>query len=72
MKTMFATLAVSAILGMSSTAFAAVTEKPADADNFYKSDKVTIQKVTFPNQYKMNIAGNLFMPENMDQSKKYR
>ena len=33
------------------------------ADNFYKSDKVTAQKVTFQNQYKMNVAGNLFVPK---------
>ena len=33
------------------------------ADNFYTSDKVTVQKVTFKNQYQMNVAGNLFIPE---------
>src|SRR3954469_14733677 len=32
------------------------------ADNFYKSDKVTVQKVSFKNQYQMSIAGNLFTP----------
>src|SRR4051795_11707302 len=32
------------------------------ADNFYKSDKVTVQKVSFKNQYQMSIAGNLFIP----------
>jgi fermentation-respiration switch protein FrsA (DUF1100 family) len=33
------------------------------ANNFYKSDKVTVQKVTFVNQYKMNVTGNLFVPK---------
>ena len=33
------------------------------ANNFYTSDKVTVQKVTFKNQYQMNVAGNLFTPE---------
>ncbi|VVN67223.1 alpha/beta hydrolase [Pseudomonas fluorescens] len=33
------------------------------ADNFYKSDKVTLQKVTFKNQYQMNTVGNLFVPK---------
>ena len=33
------------------------------ANNFYTSDKVTLQKVTFKNQYQMNVAGNLFTPE---------
>jgi fermentation-respiration switch protein FrsA (DUF1100 family) len=38
------------------------------ADNFYTSDKVTAQKVTFNNQYKMKVVGNLFIPENPDQN----
>jgi hypothetical protein len=45
--------------------------KPNDADNFYKSTKVNVQKVTFDNQYKMKVVGNLFTPKNMDASKKY-
>lgn len=36
------------------------------ADNFYTSEKVTVQKVTFKNQYQMNVAGNLFIPKNLD------
>lgn len=36
---------------------------PTGADNFYKSDKVTVQKVTFKNQYQMTVAGNLFIPK---------
>jgi hypothetical protein len=35
---------------------------PNDADNFYKSDKVTAQKVSFTNQYNMSVTGNLFLP----------
>lgn len=35
------------------------------ADNFYNSTKVNYQKVSFPNQYKMNVVGNLFTPKNM-------
>lgn len=31
-----------------------------DADNFYKSDSVNVKKVTFLNQYKMKVVGNLF------------
>lgn len=41
------------------------------ADNFYKSDKVTLQKVTFENQYKMKVAGNLYIPKNMDTNSRY-
>ena len=40
------------------------------ADNFYKSDKVTAQKVTFKNQYNMDVAGNLFIPIALDQNAK--
>ncbi|WP_202210516.1 alpha/beta hydrolase [Pseudomonas paraversuta] len=36
------------------------------ADNFYTSDKVTVQKVNFKNQYQMNVSGNLFVPKSLD------
>ena len=42
--------------------FARDIKIPADAANFYKSNKVAMQAVTFPNQCKMEIAGNLFLP----------
>ena len=32
-----------------------------DADNFYKSDSVVIQKVAFKNQYNMTVEGDLFL-----------
>ena len=41
------------------------------ADNFYKSDKVTVQKVTFKNQYQMNVAGNLFVPKDLNRDAKH-
>lgn len=40
------------------------------ADNFYKSDKVTMQKVTFKNQYDMNVAGNMYVPKGLSQNAK--
>jgi fermentation-respiration switch protein FrsA (DUF1100 family) len=40
------------------------------ADNFYQSDKVTAQKVTFKNQYNMTVAGNLFIPKGLKQNTK--
>lgn len=42
-----------------------------DADNFYKSDRVNREKVSFPNQYKMKVAGNLFLPKEMKAGEKY-
>ena len=38
------------------------------ADNFYRSDKVTTQKVTFKNQYNMDVVGNLFIPKALNQN----
>lgn len=31
------------------------------ADNFYKSDRVTMTPVTFQNQFDMTVAGNLYI-----------
>jgi fermentation-respiration switch protein FrsA (DUF1100 family) len=65
-------LATLAILGT-----AAMSQAPANAqnltngaDNFYKSDKVTVQRVTFKNQYQMEVVGHLFTPKGMDPKSK--
>ena len=42
-----------------------------DADNFYKSNSAKIEKVSFPNQYKMQVAGNLFLPKDMKEGETY-
>ncbi|MFR8055281.1 MAG: alpha/beta hydrolase [Bilophila wadsworthia] len=60
-----------AIIGAMSAAPVLAQEIPADASNFYKSESVTVRQVTFPNQYNMNIAGNLFLPKNLDQKTKH-
>jgi fermentation-respiration switch protein FrsA (DUF1100 family) len=41
------------------------------ADNFYRSDNVTKWPVTFPTQYDTTVAGNLFLPDNLDRSVNY-
>jgi uncharacterized protein len=38
------------------------------ANNFYVSDQVTVRKVTFRNQYRMMVTGNLFIPRNLDRN----
>jgi fermentation-respiration switch protein FrsA (DUF1100 family) len=38
------------------------------ADNFYRSNNVTMQPIRFPNQFGMIVAGNLFTPKNLDPS----
>ena len=40
------------------------------ANNFYTSDKVTAEKVTFNNQYGMPVAGNLFVPKQLAPASK--
>jgi fermentation-respiration switch protein FrsA (DUF1100 family) len=38
------------------------------ADNFYRSNSVTVQPVTFQTQYRMSVAGNLFIANNLTRS----
>jgi fermentation-respiration switch protein FrsA (DUF1100 family) len=38
------------------------------ADNFYTSDRVDVQKVSFKNQYGMKVAGNLFVPKDLNRN----
>ncbi|MDV7088972.1 alpha/beta hydrolase [Rhodococcus opacus] len=40
------------------------------ANNFYTSDQVDVQKISFTNQYQMNVVGNLFVPKNIDRNAK--
>jgi fermentation-respiration switch protein FrsA (DUF1100 family) len=40
-----------------------VRDMPTGANNFYKSDTVTVEQVTFKNQYQMTVAGHLFLPK---------
>lgn len=58
-------------LGLLLSAFATTAaDMSRGADNFYKSDKVTQQKVTFKNQYQMNVVGNLFIPKTLNRNSK--
>ncbi|KAI4619151.1 uncharacterized protein J4E88_008634 [Alternaria novae-zelandiae] len=38
------------------------------ANNFYRSDNVTMWPITFPSLYQMTVAGNLFLPDNLDRT----
>ncbi|MGQ3292144.1 MAG: alpha/beta hydrolase, partial [Shinella sp.] len=40
------------------------------ANNFYTSNRVTLEKVTFKTQYQMNVAGNLYLPNDLDRNAK--
>jgi fermentation-respiration switch protein FrsA (DUF1100 family) len=38
------------------------------ANNFYQSDEVTMQRVSFQNQYQMEVVGNLFIPNDLNRN----
>lgn len=59
------------MLGLLTSPFTAMgADMSNGADNFYKSDKVILKKVTFKNQYQMKVVGNLFMLKGMTQETK--
>lgn len=41
------------------------------ADNFYESDSIKTEKVSFENQYKMKVGAKLFLPSGFEQGGKY-
>lgn len=44
---------------------------PTGADNFYESENISVQKVSFKNQYQMNVVGNVFLPKNYQANQRY-
>ena len=64
---------VAIVLSMMSiiSAPASAQDMSNGADNFYKSKKVTTQKVAFKNQYNMKVVGNLFTPKDINKNTKY-
>jgi hypothetical protein len=59
------------LLGMFISSFSVIgADMSNGADNFYKSDKVAVQKVTFKNQYDMKVVGNFFIPNNLNRNTK--
>jgi len=70
--TAITTLGIMAAAGPAAVAAGAgyVPDLSNGADNFYRSDRVTVQRVTFKNQYGMRVAGNLFTPKALDRKAK--
>lgn len=68
-KSVLAVIAATTVSLFSSTTVMAA-DISNNADNFYQSTQVTIQKVTFKNQYNMNIVGNLVIPKNFNKNTK--
>jgi len=55
---------------ISTTGVASAADMSNETGNFYKSDKVTMQKVAFKNQYNMKVVGNLFIPKGLKRNTK--
>jgi fermentation-respiration switch protein FrsA (DUF1100 family) len=56
--------ALTLMFGLLISSFAAsAADMSRGADNFYQSDKVTREKVTFKNQYQMGVTGTLYRPK---------
>lgn len=59
-------------LALSCLSFAVWSQDMSNgADNFYTSNQVTVQKVSFKNQYQMNVVGNLFIPKSVNDHGSY-
>jgi fermentation-respiration switch protein FrsA (DUF1100 family) len=71
LKTMAKGLVAVSAAAAGSVAFVAaapyVPELSNGADNFYRSNVVDVQRVSFRNQYGMRVAGNLFTPKGLDR-----
>jgi len=59
-----------ATIGLFSSTSGMAADMSNGANNFYQSQQVTIQKVTFKNQYNMDIVGNLVIPKNLNKKVK--
>lgn len=59
-----------ATVGLFSSTTVMAADMSNNADNFYQSSQVSIQKVTFKNQYNMQVVGNLVIPKNLKKGAK--
>ncbi|KAF4784585.1 hypothetical protein HER10_EVM0009958 [Colletotrichum scovillei] len=57
-----------AALALAGTKVASAQNLSYGADNFYRSDIVTVQPITFPSQNQFTVAGNLFIRNNASRS----
>ena len=69
MKTFIKTMLLWVVLCAAGAALAA--ETPKWDKTFNLSNKVTHQKVTYPNRYGITIAADMYLPKDLDTSKKY-
>ena len=59
-------------LALAATPFTASGQDMSNgANNFYRSDRLTLEMVSFNNQYQMKVAGNLFLPKDYKPGIRY-
>lgn len=68
LRTAGAALALGLLTAAAIPSSAKAQDMSNGAANFYASDRVTVRKVTFRNQYGMRVAGNLFTPKALDRN----
>lgn len=71
MKLTGAGIAAFGAMSLENLSFAKAQDMSHGANNFYASDRVSLEKVTFRNQYRMNVAGNLFTPKNLNRGTRH-
>ena len=57
-------------IGLASPIPARAQDLSLGANNFYKSNEGTMKRVTFKNQYNMEVVGNLFIPSDLKPNTK--
>jgi fermentation-respiration switch protein FrsA (DUF1100 family) len=68
MKIIGSNIATLSIMAIANTMLAMAQNMSYGADNFYRSDNVTVWPVTFSSQFQMTVAGNLFVPDNLNHN----
>ncbi|WGD29192.1 alpha/beta hydrolase [Ancylobacter sp. WKF20] len=68
LKVAGAGLAAVGLTSLLDTTEATAQDMSRGAANFYTSDRVTLQKVIFKSQYRMDVAGNLIVPKDINRS----
>lgn len=68
MKIIGSNIATLGIMAFANTMSAMAHNMSYGADNFYRSDNVTVWPVTFPSQFQMTVTGNLFVPDNLNHN----
>lgn len=64
-------IAALGLLPFADTPSAKAQDMSRGANNFYRSEHVSLEKVAFKSQYQMTISGNLFIPRDADRSARH-